>query len=264
MSEEIQKLKSWLKNIFEKDGFNILEFDFPNYDTTGGNSADIIFVSITAHNERNQNEQVFEIIVKKNKQNDLVLNESDLKLVYSTEINLYSEIVPYYQTFAEKRNAPIFDNIPQCFGTVNIEKNYIIFLENLKPKNFRLNKLEELMNLNQAKLVLKAYANWHALNLACRDQEPEKFAYFEELMSPTKASSICELFVTSMTAEIEAAIELFRKEGCLEIMNHLLSLKEKYATKFRECFYNKDESHLVVRHADCWNNNFLFHYVSKF
>ncbi|XP_045467591.1 uncharacterized protein LOC123675743 [Harmonia axyridis] len=257
-SDEQNKLVFWLDGIFKKDGFSDLHYDFPNYDTTGGYSANVIFVSIKAH--KNNKKKEFEIFVKESRDKDIILNDDQLKLVYSTEINFYSKVVPYYKKFALERNTSPFNNIPHCFGTISDNNKYILFLENLKPKGFKINDLERLIDLDQAKLVLQAYGRWHAFSLACKDQEPEMFKHYYELMSPSKAESMCELFICSMLKEIEVAIDLFREKNCLEIMKRLEFLKEEYPKMFRDCFFNKNEDFLVVRHADCWNNNFLFHY----
>ncbi|KAK9872378.1 hypothetical protein WA026_017836 [Henosepilachna vigintioctopunctata] len=261
MKNELQQnLESFVTEVLSNLNFDKLTIEFPGYDPTGGYAADMIFAKVTG--EKNCKKEILDIIIKKSK--DSAVNQETLNLrnAYINEVNMYSKFIPYLQNFAKKRNCQHFEHIPHCYGTMVRDDQFIVFLENLKLRGFKLHEIGIPHDINHNKIILRAYAKFHALCLALRDQEPEIFREFEESMVPLFSSDnkMFDMLLSSVQKEIEYAIKIYEEKNKPTVVKKLKTLIEKYGETLKDCFDYKDEDFLVIRHGDCWNNNYLFYY----
>lgn len=260
MTEIKNKIISWVEDAIFQDGkYDKIDVVFPDCDTTGGYSAEIVYVTVEA--QKGKDKKNYDIIVKKNKDSETIMDTLNFREIYQKEVHLYSTYIPYLKKFAEKRGSTPFENIPKCYGTVNVKNHYVIIMENLKPKNFLCHPLGgDAMSLDKVKLVVEAYAKWHALGLAVTDQDPKILETFGKPKHLLENEYLMKNITASIENEIESVAELYKAKNDPKMVEILQKLKKEYAGRFRDMLENKDEDHLVVRHGDSWNNNFLFHF----
>ncbi|XP_044746572.1 uncharacterized protein LOC123308095 [Coccinella septempunctata] len=260
MDKEIKtKIISWVKDALKQEKLDKIDVKFPVTDATGGYSAEIVYVDVRA--EKGLETKCYNLIVKKNKDNEVIMDTMNFREVYKKEVYLYSTYVPFLKKFAEKRGSAPFDNIPRCYGTVNETNHYVIVMENLKPKNFRCHPLGgDAMSLDHVKLVITAYAKWHALGLAVRDQDPDVLKGFGKPRHLLENEYLMKSICASIENEMDYVSEIYKKNNDLKPVEVLQKLKENYVQMFRDMLENKDEDVLIARHGDSWNNNFLFHF----
>ncbi|XP_044746778.1 uncharacterized protein LOC123308255 [Coccinella septempunctata] len=253
-----QKVVEWLKDIFEKESVENLEFEFPDYDNSGGYAADIIFVDLSGI--QNGIKKNYSVLVKKGKEVSQALDTLGLKRGYACEVELYSKTIPIFRELAEEKHCEPFKNIPECYGTVERDEEFIIILQNLKPKGFRVHDILRPHDLDHLKLVLEAYANWHAFNFALRDQKPAIFEKLGRNMRGIEKTELFRIYVNTLQKEIDFVVDFYKDRKKPHIAEKLKNLRKKVKNESRKCFVNEDEKYYIVRHGDCWNNNFLFRY----
>lgn len=255
------RIISWVQQALKDENFDKIDVDFPSSDSTGGYAAEIVYTTVEA--QKGKDKKHYDLIVKKNKESEIVMDTLNFREVYQKEVYLYSTYLPYLKKFAEKRGSAPFDNIPHCYGTVNENDHYVIIMENLKPKNYRTHPLGgEAMSIEHARLVFTAYAKWHALGLAVRDQDPDVLKAFKKPRHLLENEFLMKNITASIENELETVSEKYKNMNDLKMSEVLLKLKRNYADAFRDMLENKDEKHLIVRHGDSWNNNYMFHFVS--
>jgi len=258
-SESKTKIISWIQDALKEEKFDKIDVEFPDCDSTGGYAAEIVFVNVTA--QKGDDKKNYELVVKKNKDSETVMETMNFREVYKKEVFQYSTYIPYLRKFAEKRGSEPFGNIPYCYGTVDEKNHLVIIMENLKPKNYRCHPLGgDAMSLDHVKLVVTAYAKWHAFGLAVRDQDPEVLGAFEKPRHLLENEYLMKNITAAIENELDFVSDLYKAKYDLKLVEILQRLKNEYAGRFRDMLENKDEEHQIARHGDSWNNNFMFHY----
>lgn len=257
MLENEERITSWLTEIFHDQNFDSCTIEFQDFDKNGGYIGEMNFADVIA--EKNGVRQIIRVIIKKNKESDEVMKILNGRQVYASEVKLYSKVLKAFNDFAKENNTAPFEYLPHCYGTINREDLYVIIMENLKPKGFKIHELQQHMDLDHVKLVLEAYGRWHAFNLAFRDQKPKIFQTLGTIMENTK---MVKMYKNTVKYEIDETIKLFKNKN-ENIVEKLKKLSENYIEMMDDALRIKNENYLVLKHGDSWNNNFLFHYVSK-
>ncbi|KAL3287552.1 hypothetical protein HHI36_002020 [Cryptolaemus montrouzieri] len=262
-NEEKQRIIKWVNHVLKDESFDKINIAFPDfYNTGGGYAAEMTFVDVAV--EKRESKEIINLIVKKSKIDFTSNSELDFIDLYKNEINLYSKIVPYFQNMLKEKHAEPFKNIPKCYGTVSEDNRYIIILENLKIKNYKLHDITKPFDLVHVKLVLEAYANWHALSFALKDQDPRAFEKLKEYNKGFANSKTIDFFISTIYKEIDYVVEIYEKKKMRsDIIEKLKILKGNFKDLCIETFRGSDEDYEVIRHGDCWNNNFLFHYKEE-
>ncbi|KAL3288016.1 hypothetical protein HHI36_002468 [Cryptolaemus montrouzieri] len=257
MCELQEKQKSWVEEVLKEKNFNKIEIEFPDFDPNGGQSSLMSFVKVLA--EKNGEKSIFDLIIKRGR--DDGCDPLNLKLIYVNEVYFYSQIVPCFEKFAKGKNVVPFENIPHCYGTITQEEQYVIVLENLKPKGFRLHNLHEPMDIDHVRLVVEAYAKWHAFSFALRDQQPWCFDELAQCSQEIRNCKIKDFVIPTTQREIDAVIEIYEKKKDSVMAEKLRALKVNCFQSLKDYYSaNDDEDYLVIRHGDCWMNNFIFQY----
>ncbi|KAK9872366.1 hypothetical protein WA026_017824 [Henosepilachna vigintioctopunctata] len=261
MSEELKKtIISWVKEVLSDQGFTEIQVDFPEYDPSGGYGSEMVMVNVTG--ERNKSKEVLSLIVKRSIDDILDTNSLNFRVFYDNETNFYSKIVPYLRQFAMDKGSKPFDSIPYCYGTIQRENRHVIVMENLKKKGYKVHEIENPQDLHHTKLILKAYGEWHALCFALRDQQPKKFEEFSNTNSSEKVLEAkgFSYMITTIEKELQFLMDIYKTRGITLVADKLELLKNNFGTMIHDFMLGKNESYLVIRHGDCWNNNYLFHY----
>ncbi|XP_044744942.1 uncharacterized protein LOC123306843 [Coccinella septempunctata] len=259
MKKELeQEVHSWITDTFKERNYNTIDIEFPDYDTSGGALGDIIFVNVIGRSDGS--EERLNLLIKRSKSDHIVLDDMNLRVAYKNEINFYSKIVPFFKKFAEEKNTSPFENIPTCFGTVIKENLYVILMENLKPKGFKMHELGKPHDMACAKLVLEAYAKWQALCLAVKDQVPEVYSVFGANNQDFLRKKLSKLFSASAVKELNFVVGLYEEKGDKIMVEKIRQVQNNFEENYLKSISIEHCNFPVIRHGDCWNNNFLFRF----
>lgn len=185
------------------------------------------------------------------------------KCIFEREIYVYTKLLPAFVRFQREKGlneADSFLSFPKVYACeVNAANNlYVLIMEDLTVKNFKMWPKHEMITLDHELLVLRELAKFHAISFAMQDQQPQQFVEFKQLTDVIFDVIINGSLKCHFDKTVERAAMAMEKPKTRKIMEHF----SKSYTKSMENLLLGDISteFAVIRHADPWNNNFLFSY----
>ncbi|XP_011197098.1 uncharacterized protein LOC105221662 isoform X1 [Zeugodacus cucurbitae] len=180
--------------------------------------------------------------------------------LFRNEVLFYTEILPELVRFQEAKTSHVFGATPKCFYA----RDDILIMEDLRVRNFQMTDRQKGLTLDETHLVLKEVAQFHALSLAYKFENPDHFDRLRELITEG-------LFCSSNANWYKNYYERLTKDA-IKMVSDILPEDSKYLEalkKFAGCstFFSQ-MVHLVsaestlsaICHGDCWVNNFLYRY----
>lgn len=206
---------------------------------------------------------------------------------FRNECNFYSKVVPHFMDFQQKRNIvePIaFTDVPRCYAVYCDGQNDFIAMEDLFIYGFATVNRQDGLNLEQCKLLITTLGKFHAVSMAIKDQEPERF---NEIINSVEVNLYMHLlkmvYILNFSQETYYA-EKFREWHEPFVKDQILVArdaisKEYGGTEYEAKMMNFTEfkpfcdtmirlthsksNFSVIGHGDCWIPNFLIRYEDK-
>jgi hypothetical protein len=249
------EIKVWLEKVFE-DVTNISVEIVGNSEKGDGFLGDIIFVHVTGIG-RDGSVEKYNLVLKCSKNSEMLREKMSMKNVFINEICFYNTTLPTFIRFQNERGVEQpFDSVPKCYGTFIGDNKEIIVLENLKKSGYALWDKKIPMTRKHINMVVEAYGKFHAISVAMKDQEPEKY---QQLIDSFKTFSENGINVKRLFGKtLEEVYNLLKgelKEDILDKWGNFKGNLESGLEEVRENFSGLK----VITHGDCWNNNFMFH-----
>lgn len=156
-----------------------------------------------------------------------------------------------------------FKEYVKCYGANDTASNECLLLEDATASGFSmLNRHKETATFHHIELVMRVLGKFHAISLALRDQQPEKF---KEIITNMKEN----MFVKSHQAYMQY-FELIQSMGMKMLSREQNAQLSKNVGKYFEapiydiavdCVNSEGvEPYAVLCHGDCWGNNMMFKY----
>ncbi|XP_066995252.2 uncharacterized protein [Anabrus simplex] len=185
--------------------------------------------------------------------------------LFKNEIAVYTQALPALLAFQASRGvkAP-FRAIPRCL----FARKDMLILEDLKPLGFEMVDRKTGLDASHCLAVLRSLAQLHALSLAMKIHEKERFQL-------VVASSVQEaLFVDENEAWYRNYYRTATRNAIAMVQSALApdQKRDSYLQKMQEfvgdnSFFSRmislvapHEPLAVLCHGDCWTNNVLFRY----
>ncbi|XP_055637425.1 uncharacterized protein LOC129776066 isoform X2 [Toxorhynchites rutilus septentrionalis] len=180
---------------------------------------------------------------------------------FQNEINFYNIVMKEFYAFQQARcpKAP-FDESSLCLAASADGVNDFIALEDLNQFGYASASRQNGVGLPECLLCMQTLGRFHALSLAMKDQDPDKFHFLVKNIKDTYyASEFKGWYNNFINIQIGIAKDAVKQEyGGTEI--------EEKVEKFFNCdFYDKmvyfthtRNQNSVINHGDCWMPNFLF------
>lgn len=153
----------------------------------------------------------------------------------------------------------------RCFKTIDTEPFECLFLQDLAEKSFEMIDKNDL-TVDHILLVMKALGKFHAVSLALKDQDPQKFSEIvnglhEQHFRPGNNSDIANMFNNSAMTVIDAITD----DKDAHLLEAVLKLYERdqYDILIDCVNGNQNEPFSVVTHGDMWSNNSMFRNNNK-
>ncbi|XP_030766423.1 uncharacterized protein LOC115890359 isoform X1 [Sitophilus oryzae] len=186
------------------------------------------------------------------------------------EIYVYETLFPEFQNFQEQYHiSKPFNSTPKYYGSSSEDLNEMIVLENLKESKYKLHTRREPMDSHHLSLVMAEYARLHAVSLAMRKLDPEKF---KELSDKVKLNVLMEHEmkkdrpIDQVFSDKKANVMFEPVFEVLKGREKELEAVEKFSKDGMKLFfesYTEDSGLKVISHSDCWSANMLFKYEDE-
>ncbi|KAJ3638293.1 hypothetical protein MTP99_001680 [Tenebrio molitor] len=254
------EIESWLKTVLEKENLKCISVaDLGTSEVGDGYLGDIVFASVSGKTEDGSAKE-YNFVLKCSKRSQ-ALRESALVQVYMNEIFVYDQLFPSFAQFEKDKDIETpFDSVPKCYGTFVGDQMEVIVLENLKKIGYKLWPKRESLTRSHIDMVIKEYSKFHAISVAMKHQQPDKF---QELINTFDQNKNIMLGFGRMdlvfASYLEEAYELLKKELDEKFTLKLKHFSEQVNLILAEMNDNTSRFK-VFTHGDCWNNNFMFKY----
>lgn len=190
-------------------------------------------------------------------------NLAPIRLAYEREIYMYNVILPAFMKFQEQRKLKSpFKSFAKCVQTSFVDKDEALIMEDMKSKGFVMQNRRLPLSYDHVKLVIQELAKLHALSFAMKDQEPELYEVFSTKL---ERNFFGEMDKEQFAKHSDMIYDKAR--AALDPVEDAETLKRynAYSATINEDIYELISAkaageHAVIRHGDCWTNNFLFAY----
>lgn len=190
-----------------------------------------------------------------------------IRTAYGTEIYMYTVVLPAFMKFQEEKKVKKpFTSFAKCFKTSFVERDEALIMEDMKYKGYIMQNRRFPLNLNHVKMVINNLAHLHSFSFAMKDQEPQ---LFEEISKKLEKNFFDEMDKDQFEKHAESVYDKARQALDPVKDSEALLRYNKYCDEINDQMFDllsakaagKDA---VIRHADCWTNNFLFYYEVSF
>lgn len=180
-------IPNWLNNdFFElhlKKYFNDQKLQIVGFGIQSASADDVDYYSCSMYrvnvvlNRQSENDMIhLSVILKLPVSNDVALAALVANNVYKKEIEFYDQIVPkineaLVQPYETKQ---LF---AECYGVCLV--NDVLLLEDLAAKSYHTSSVYRGYNFDEAKLILKKLASFHAINAVLQQNQPNIFENFK-------------------------------------------------------------------------------------
>ncbi|KAF5307423.1 hypothetical protein FQR65_LT06937 [Abscondita terminalis] len=201
-------------------------------------------------------------IIKCGTQDENMRSVISMHKYFDREIFVYCNIFPEFRKLQIEKNVDeVFDCYPQIYDCVNEPNNEIIVLDDMASRGYRSVSESDTFDLAHVTAALKAYARFHALSFALRDQKKE---VFESL-----SQNVDEYYFNECTREFRC---LFSK-CCVRALDSLDSVNDgklyasvakafvDFPNVMERVFVNQSSNeYSVFTQVDCRLTNLVFKY----
>lgn len=235
----------------------LTSWQIKDFTSKGDNYASVVS-SVELDFDLNGNDESITYIVKINPCHGMESFEEMTHTVFLKEAEFYIKLLPQLNgVLREHELSPLA--VPEChYGTLE-KKKELIFLEDLRPRGFKMFDRRKGLDVAHASLVLKELARLHAASLLLQKKDPE---YSKDTLLHRGWINMTEdgsAIIKMLEGVMDTGILIMKKVGGYESS---VTWAESTKSKLREIFEKQMEpcKHQVICHGDAWNNNLLFKY----
>ena len=242
------------------DSFEIIDF------TSKGDNYACIVTSVKVQYKIDDKDLETSFIMKLNPLKGSGLMDKLAEVVFKKESGFYTKILPQLNQELE-RLGEVRLRTPIHYHSVDKDGEQVIYLEDMRPKGYRMLNRKIGMDKAHTSLILKELGRLHAVSqIFLSSQElygdavEEKFPILEDMfkaLMKDKKLNVVQFFTRAIENSAEIAD---RNAGYEYVGKYLRSLNENFEEIFTSLL-QPSKNFAVICHGDCWNNNFLYRYV---
>ncbi|XP_058821969.1 uncharacterized protein LOC131683732 [Topomyia yanbarensis] len=182
---------------------------------------------------------------------------------FRNEINFYNIVMSEFNKFQqEKRPANPFIESSKCLAAYTDGVNDFVAMEDLNQFGYGSASRLKGVNLPECILCMQTLGRFHALSLAMKDQQPDKFHFLVKNVEDTYYARVHKTWYENFQ-KVQISIA---KDAVGQVYGGT-ELEQKVHKFFNCDFYDKmvywthtRNQNSVINHGDCWMPNFLFRY----
>lgn len=182
-------------------------------------------------------------------------------LPFGREIDVYTKLLPAFVQFQRDRGLRECDSFlsyPKLYAIESDVENddYLLIMDDLRTKNFKLWPKEQMMPLNYVDRILIELGKFHAISYAMKDQRPNEFQKFQQFTDVLTKFTIQGKVKIFLDKAIDRAIGVIKHPMHKHIMEQF---RGNYVEVIDEVLSGAmSKEYAVICHGDLWCNNFLF------
>jgi thiamine kinase-like enzyme len=252
---KIEDVEHWLKPLLMKDETIKFAVSIKAKAAKGeGQLSDVTYVEAKSNTD---DPKIYKLAIKSGKTSEAMREMMPLRGICINEINFYREIVPVLVKFQEERKIQHpFNNLAECHDSLILDNMEVLILSNMKEEGYTMHSRMIPLNEEKIKQVVQAYAKFHAVSFALKDQKPEVFAELDKYVKNVLKGT--DLEQTLGEKEFFDELQKIAQESNLP----QVAAKLQALYKLTDAVDPLDD-YAVIIHGDCENNNYLFkHHVS--
>ncbi|XP_026316006.1 uncharacterized protein LOC113227327 [Hyposmocoma kahamanoa] len=181
---------------------------------------------------------------------------------FRNEINFYEIVLPALLKFQASKNVTEpFTNYAKLFFSYCDGTNDVLCLEDASTENFVSAVRQEGIDVEHCKLTFKTLAQYHAMSIAMKEQEPKKFDVLKNTVFETYYDDrLWDWYERFWEKIFELAIDAVERE--YPNTHYIKEIKQLSDKKHYKDMIKATRTHEtgVISHGDCWTNNFLYKY----
>lgn len=230
--------------------------------TRKGDNYACVVSSVRASYAKGKEDAEVVYVVKLNPCRNVESFKEFTRTIFEKECLFYLSLVPDLNRMLEGAGQTLL-RVPRCFHGSLVDGREMIFLEDLRPRGFKMFDRKKGLDVAHASLILQELARLHAASVLLQAETPDedlikKYKFLKkDWLDGNKDSphGILSLFDGYLRNAIEILETVGGYERAIAWVESLRpDLEEILTTKLGMGKFN------VVCHGDCWNNNVLFRY----
>ncbi|XP_053670920.1 uncharacterized protein LOC128721218 [Anopheles nili] len=185
---------------------------------------------------------------------------------FARESLVYDQFLPMIYEYQRRKGVTEkedgFFHTPRCYHAHCNEaaQESVIIMEDLRMRDFQLWSKYRIIDYEHASLFMTHLGRLHAISLAMKRDEPEKFEQFK-LPNPFDEMLMSDgPFRNMILSQFQMVIDALDERDTVERAK-MEQLKEDVFDELSRCGKGQlAEPYTVVGHGDCWTNNMMFRY----
>ncbi|XP_061705532.1 uncharacterized protein LOC133516559 [Cydia pomonella] len=222
-------------------------------------TSEVVQWKVNTQFEENQHTYA-ELMLKhhpRNKTRGLSFRSADF---FKNEINFYEKLLTELLEFQNSKEiSGKYDNhVKLCFTHCD-GKNDMICLQDVRTEGFKIN---EIIDIEHGKLILKTLARFHALSFAFKTENPVKYKTITKEITETYYDERFWSWYKKLWSQIcVVAINAIENEYPNSI--YVNKIREFAVPKRFKDLTKAVKQNNVILHGDCRSNNYLFKYINE-
>ena len=176
--------------------------------------------------------------------------------------------MPYFRQFEQSKGVILEENgfieYPACYGTVDVDLNESVFLEDLSVRSFTMiEKSTEEVTADHVRLMMQLLGKFHAISFALKDQQPAKFIELTSNLSELLVRRDNPMLREYFKMMVYGILEVLTSDEDAIVRSKLQKLLEEKEVMdiAADCIDSKAAGDAaIVTHGDTWQNNTMFRY----
>lgn len=178
--------------------------------------------------------------------------------------------MPSLRLFEQSKGVNIevngFVEYPICYQTSDKEFNECLLLEDVCVRGFRdIDRYHEEISADHVYLIMKTLGKFHAISLALKDQQPDKFNKLASNIQDVFIRTDITLFVKYQKTIVKNMLDILNDPEDAQLHAKVENLFERDAKEILiDCFDLEQIGFAsVISYGDAWQNNTMFRYDDK-
>ncbi|KAK4875663.1 hypothetical protein RN001_012085 [Aquatica leii] len=213
------------------------------------------------------NNLIRNFVIKSAPTNEMMRSQLPIHIAYQREAYMYTVVLPEFNKLQlEKKILKPFTSLAKHYKSFLNNRNEAIILEDMKAHGFySLLDRKQPLNYEHEVFILREYGKLHALSFAMRLHKPKTF---NEIANNTQEQYFCNFNkqlriqnYKNYSAKAYKVLDPIKDKNIYDKYNKFHEKIDDIASEIT----NGDVTnpYYVIRHGDCWINNFLFKYEDE-